>query len=59
MQIPWNPANILSLARLLATIPLVMLILAATRWSLFVAAILFVIMAITDTIDGRLARRYA
>ena len=59
MQIPWNPANILSLARLLATIPLVMLILAATRWSLFAAAILFVIMAITDTIDGRLARRYA
>ncbi len=59
MQIPWNPANILSLARLLATLPLVALILAATRWSLFAAAILFVIMAITDTIDGRLARRYA
>lgn len=59
MQIPWNPANILSLARLLATVPLVMLILAATRWSLFVAALLFVVMAITDTIDGRLARRYA
>lgn len=59
MQIPWNPANILSLARLLATVPLVMLILAATRWSLFAAAILFVVMAITDTIDGRLARRYS
>lgn len=59
MQIPWNPANILSLARLFATVPLVMLILAATRWSLFAAALLFVVMAITDTIDGRLARRYA
>lgn len=59
LQIPWNPANILSLARLLATVPLVMLILAATRWSLFAAALLFVVMAITDTIDGRLARRYA
>ncbi len=59
MQIPWNPANILSLARLITTIPLVMLILAATRWSLFAAAILFVVMAITDTIDGRLARRYS
>jgi CDP-diacylglycerol--glycerol-3-phosphate 3-phosphatidyltransferase len=59
LQIPWNPANILSLARLIATVPLVMLILAATRWSLFAAALLFVVMAITDTIDGRLARRYA
>src|SRR5215210_2830518 len=59
LQIPWNPANILSLARLLATVPLVMLILRATRWSLFAAALLFVVMAITDTVDGRLARRYA
>gem|GEM_PF-427225 len=59
LGIPWNPANILSLSRLIATIPLVMLILVATRWSLFAAAVLFVIMAITDTIDGRLARRYA
>ena len=59
MQVPWNPANLLSLARLIATAPLVVLILMATRWSLFAAAILFVIMAITDTIDGRLARRYS
>ena len=59
MHIPWNPANILSLARLLATIPLVVLILRATRWSLFSAALLFVAMAITDTVDGRLARRHA
>ena len=59
MQVPWNPANLLSLSRLIATAPLVVLILMATRWSLFAAAILFVIMAITDTIDGRLARRYS
>ncbi len=58
MQTPWNPANLLSFARLLATAPLVLLILAATHWSLFAAAVLFVIMAVTDTIDGRLARRY-
>ncbi len=59
MQVPWNPANLLSLSRLIATVPLVMLIMLATRWSLFAAAILFVVMAITDTIDGRLARRYS
>lgn len=59
VQIPWNPANLLSLSRLVATVPLVILILLATRWSLFAAAILFTIMAITDTLDGRLARRYS
>lgn len=58
MQVPWNPANLLSFGRLVATIPLVVLILMSTHWSLFAAAILFVVMAITDTVDGRLARRY-
>jgi CDP-diacylglycerol--glycerol-3-phosphate 3-phosphatidyltransferase len=58
VQVPLNPANLLSFARLVATIPLVVLILLATHWSLFAAALLFVIMAITDTVDGRLARRY-
>ena len=54
MQIPWNPANILSLARLLATIPLVMLILAATRWSLFAAAILGGIGSVYGAVAGGL-----
>ena len=54
----WNAANLLSLSRLLATIPLVVLVLLATRWSLFTAAVLFTVVAITDTVDGRLARRY-
>lgn len=58
MQVPWNPANLLSFGRLVATIPLVVLILMSTHTSLFAAAILFVVMAITDTVDGRLARRY-
>lgn len=58
MQLPWNPANLLSFGRLVATVPLVVLISMATHLSLFSAAILFVIMAITDTVDGRLARRY-
>ena len=58
MQVPWNPANLLSFGRLISTVPLAVLILLATHWSLFAAALLFVIMAITDTVDGRLARRY-
>jgi len=58
VQVPLNPANLLSFARLVATIPLVVLILLGTHLSLFAAALLFVVMAITDTVDGRLARRY-
>ena len=58
MHVPWNPANLLSFGRLIATAPLVVLILMATPWTLFASAILFVVMAITDTVDGRLARRY-
>ncbi len=57
-QSTWNAANLLSFGRLLATAPLVLLILANTHLSLFAAAILFTVMAITDTVDGRLARRY-
>jgi CDP-diacylglycerol--glycerol-3-phosphate 3-phosphatidyltransferase len=58
VQIPWNTANLLSLGRLITTVPLVALILLATHWSLLASAVLFVVMAITDTVDGRLARRY-
>ncbi|HEX5441574.1 MAG TPA: CDP-diacylglycerol--glycerol-3-phosphate 3-phosphatidyltransferase, partial [Ktedonobacterales bacterium] len=50
--------NILSAARLLATIPLVILILLKQPWALLIATALFVAGSITDTIDGRLARRY-
>ena len=58
MHVPWNPANLLSFGRLVATLPLVVLILLATPWSLFAAAVLFVVMAITETVDGRLAREF-
>ncbi len=56
MQIPWNTANLLSLGRLITTVPLVVLILLAAHWSLLASAVLFVVMAITDTIDGRLTQ---
>ncbi len=58
MQSLWNASNLLSLGRLVTTVPLAMLILLATHWSLLASALLFTVMAITDTIDGRLARRY-
>lgn len=53
-----NLPNILSAARLVATIPLVVLIMLKTPWALLVATALFVAGSVTDTIDGRLARRY-
>jgi CDP-diacylglycerol---glycerol-3-phosphate 3-phosphatidyltransferase len=53
-----NLPNILSTGRLLATIPLVILILVKMPWALLLATALFAIGSITDTIDGRLARRY-
>ena len=53
-----NLPNMLSVARLLATIPLVILILIKQPWALLIATALFVAGSITDTIDGRMARRY-
>jgi CDP-diacylglycerol--glycerol-3-phosphate 3-phosphatidyltransferase len=50
--------NILSLGRLLATIPLVILILVNSPLAYLIATALFVVSAVTDTLDGRLARRY-
>ncbi len=53
-----NLPNILSLARLLATIPLVVLILVHQPVAYLGATVLFAAGSITDTIDGRLARHY-
>ncbi len=50
--------NILSLGRLLATIPLVVLILVNQPLAYLVATVVFVVSAMTDTLDGRIARRY-
>lgn len=53
-----NVPNILSLVRLLFTIPLVILILVNMPAAYLWATALFLIGAITDTLDGRIARRY-
>ncbi|MFI5272949.1 MAG: CDP-diacylglycerol--glycerol-3-phosphate 3-phosphatidyltransferase [Ktedonobacterales bacterium] len=50
--------NVLSLGRLLATAPLVVLVLINQPAAYLVATVLFVAGSITDTLDGRLARRY-
>jgi len=53
-----NVPNILSLARLLITVPLVVLILINTPTAYLWATALFVLGSVTDTLDGRIARRY-
>lgn len=54
-----NVPNILSFFRLFLTIPLVILILVNTPATYLWATLLFFIGAVTDTLDGRIARRYS
>lgn len=53
-----NVPNYLSFGRLLLTIPLVVLILINTPTAYLVATGLFFIGSVTDTLDGRMARKY-
>lgn len=53
-----NVPNILSLGRLLLTIPIVVLALINTPTAYLWATLLFFIGSVTDTLDGRIARRY-
>lgn len=55
---PWNLANILSTFRIVAMIPLIFLVIANTAAGYFAAFWLFIIVSLTDMLDGRLARRY-
>lgn len=50
--------NLLSLARMVAAAPLAWLILINTPTAYVWAVILFLLASITDTFDGRIARRY-
>jgi len=51
-----TPANLLTVARLVLTLPLLVMILASgPSWS---AVVLWIALCITDGIDGHLARRY-
>lgn len=53
-----NVPNILSACRILMLVPLVALVMINQPVTYAVATILFFLVALTDTIDGRLARRY-
>src|SRR5690348_785203 len=53
-----NVPNILSACRIVMLAPLVLLVLLNQPITYAVATILFLLVALTDTIDGRLARRY-
>jgi CDP-diacylglycerol--glycerol-3-phosphate 3-phosphatidyltransferase len=50
--------NILSFGRLLLTIPIVVLILINTPTAYLIATALFFVGSVSDTLDGRLARKY-
>ncbi len=53
-----NVPNILSVSRILMLAPLVLLVLINQPGTYAVATLLFLLVSITDTLDGRLARRY-
>lgn len=53
-----NVPNILSACRIVMLAPLVLLILINQPVTYAIATVLFLLVAITDTVDGRLARRY-
>ncbi|HEV2235932.1 MAG TPA: CDP-diacylglycerol--glycerol-3-phosphate 3-phosphatidyltransferase [Ktedonobacterales bacterium] len=53
-----NVPNALSFGRLVATIPLFVLILINTPAAFVAATVLFFFASVTDLLDGRLARKY-
>jgi CDP-diacylglycerol--glycerol-3-phosphate 3-phosphatidyltransferase len=53
-----NLPNILSVCRIIMLAPLVLLIMINQPVTYAIATLLFLLVALTDTIDGRLARRY-
>lgn len=50
--------NVLTIARIAATPVFLVLLLSGTLWGQFAAGVLFILAAITDWLDGKVARRY-
>ena len=53
-----NLPNVLTIARILAVPLVVLLFYWSNPWSNPIAAVVFIAAALTDTLDGYLARRY-
>ncbi|GHO75631.1 CDP-diacylglycerol--glycerol-3-phosphate 3-phosphatidyltransferase [Ktedonobacter sp. SOSP1-85] len=53
-----NVPNILSISRLISTVIVFILVLVNQPWAYLVATVLFALSAVTDYLDGYLARRY-
>src|SRR5438270_13842613 len=53
-----NVPNLLSLSRMLATVPVFVLILLNAPWAFLAALALFILASVTDFFDGYLARRF-
>src|SRR5437879_5091666 len=53
-----NVPNILSISRLISTVIVFILVLIDQPWAYLVATVLFALSAVTDYLDGYLARRY-
>ena len=51
-------SNILSISRALLSIPFVLVMLAQAPWSRLWGAVILALAALTDNLDGRIARRY-
>ena len=54
----WNPANGLTLVRLLAVPLLAWLLIQDTEFTRNIAAVVFVAASVTDFLDGAIARKY-
>src|SRR5712691_11406842 len=53
-----NVPNLLSLSRMLTTVPIFVLILLDAPWAFLTATALFILASLTDFFDGYLARRF-
>lgn len=53
-----NIPNVLTVGRIVLIPPLVWLMLAPSQGAMWVALVLYILMAVTDWFDGYLARRY-
>src|SRR5436305_7278909 len=53
-----NVPNLLSLSRMLTTVPIFVLILLDAPWAFLTATALFILASVTDCFDGSLARRF-